>query len=84
MKADFFSVFLSVFGFGGLMFGFTNIENYPFAHPLVWLPMVVGMVGHRMVHPASVEATSVRGWSAEQERDRCVTVRCVTVRNDGL
>ena len=45
VKADFFSVFLSVFGFGGLMFGFTNIENYPFAHPLVWLPMVVGMVG---------------------------------------
>lgn len=45
VKADFFSVFLSVFGFGGLMFGFTNIESYPFAHPLVWLPMVVGMVG---------------------------------------
>lgn len=45
VKADFFSVFLSVFGFGGLMFGFTNIENYPFAHPLVWLPMLVGMVG---------------------------------------
>ena len=45
VKADFFSVFLSVFGFGGLMLGFTNIENYPFAHPLVWLPMVVGMVG---------------------------------------
>lgn len=45
VKADFFSVFLSVFGFGGLMFGFTNIESYPFVHPLVWLPMVVGMVG---------------------------------------
>lgn len=45
VKADFFSVFLSVFGFGGLMFGFTNIESYPFAHPLVWLPMVIGMVG---------------------------------------
>lgn len=45
VKADFFSVFLSVFGFGGLMFGFTNIESYPFAHPLVWLPMVVGLIG---------------------------------------
>ena len=27
-KADFFSVGLSIFGFGGLMFGFTNIESY--------------------------------------------------------
>lgn len=45
VKVDFFSVFLSVFGFGGLMFGFTNIESYPFAHPMVWLPMVIGMVG---------------------------------------
>lgn len=44
-KADFFSVALSVFGFGGLMFGFTNIESYPFAHPLVWAPLIVGIVG---------------------------------------
>ena len=45
VKADFFSVCLSIFGFGGLMFGFTNIESYPFAHPMVWLPMVVGLAG---------------------------------------
>lgn len=44
-KADFFSVGLSVFGFGGLMFGFTNIESYPFFHPLVWAPMLIGLVG---------------------------------------
>lgn len=44
-KADFFSVALSVFGFGGLMFGFTNIESYPFAAPLVWAPMLVGLLG---------------------------------------
>ena len=44
-KADFFSVGLSVFGFGGLMFGFTNIESYPFLHPLVWAPMLIGLVG---------------------------------------
>ncbi len=44
-KADFFSVALSVFGFGGLMFGFTNIQAYPFTHPIVWLPMLIGVVG---------------------------------------
>ncbi|EIT88091.1 hypothetical protein A200_05927 [Parascardovia denticolens IPLA 20019] len=44
-RADFFSVGLSVFGFGGLMFGFTNIESYPFLHPLVWAPMLIGLVG---------------------------------------
>ncbi|MCH9276998.1 multidrug efflux MFS transporter [Bifidobacterium amazonense] len=44
-RADFFSVGLSVIGFGGLMFGFTNIESYPFTHPMVWLAMLVGLVG---------------------------------------
>ncbi|MDF7663394.1 MDR family MFS transporter [Bifidobacterium sp. ESL0763] len=44
-KADFFSVCLSVIGFGGLLFGFTNIETYAFTNPLVWLPMAVGLVG---------------------------------------
>lgn len=44
-KADFFSVALSIFGFGGLMFGFTNIQTYPFTHPIVWLPMLIGIVG---------------------------------------
>ena len=43
-KADFFSVGLSIFGFGGLMFGFTNIESYPFTHPMVWLAMLIGVV----------------------------------------
>ncbi|KFI49662.1 MDR family MFS transporter [Bifidobacterium biavatii] len=44
-RADFFSVALSVIGFGGLMFGFTNIEAYPFTHPMVWLAMLIGLVG---------------------------------------
>lgn len=44
-KAGFFSVGLSIFGFGGLMFGFTNIESYPFTHPMVWLAMLIGVVG---------------------------------------
>ncbi|PLS24489.1 multidrug efflux MFS transporter [Bifidobacterium imperatoris] len=44
-RADFFSVSLSVIGFGGLMFGFTNSEAYGFAAPAVWGPMLVGLVG---------------------------------------
>ena len=67
VKADFFSVFLSVFGFGGLMFGFTNIENYPFAHPLVWLPMVVGMVG--IVWFILRQLGNKRAWVEAQSRN---------------
>ena len=67
VKADFFSVFLSVFGFGGLMFGFTNIENYPFAHPLVWLPMVVGMVG--IVWFILRQLGNKRAWVEAQNRN---------------
>ena len=60
-KADFFSVGLSIFGFGGLMFGFTNIESYPFAHPMVWLAMLIGVVGIvwfvlRQIHGARRQA----------------------------
>ncbi|WP_353335612.1 MDR family MFS transporter [Bifidobacterium psychraerophilum] len=44
-NTDFFSVGLSVFGFGGLMFGFTNIENYPITSPMTLLPMLVGLLG---------------------------------------
>lgn len=43
--ADFFSVALSIFGFGGLMFGFTNIETYPFTNPMVWGAMLIGVIG---------------------------------------
>lgn len=67
VKADFFSVFLSVFGFGGLMFGFTNIESYPFAHPLVWLPMVVGMVG--IVWFILRQLGNKRAWVEAQNRN---------------
>ncbi|OXM99776.1 MDR family MFS transporter [Bifidobacterium vansinderenii] len=45
VKADFFSVMLSIFGFGGLMFGFTNIEAFPITHPMTWLPMTIGVLG---------------------------------------
>lgn len=43
--ADFFSVGLSVIGFGGLMFGFTNIEGCGISHPLSWAPMIIGAFG---------------------------------------
>lgn len=60
-KADFFSVGLSIFGFGGLMLGFTNIESYPFTHPMVWLAMLIGLVGIvwfvlRQIHGARRQA----------------------------
>ena len=62
-KADFFSVSLSIFGFGGLMFGFTNIEAHAFTHPLVWLPIVIGIAGiiwfvMRQIHMAA----AYRAW----------------------
>ena len=44
-RADFFSACLSVIGFGGLMFGFTNSETYGFTAPVTWGPMVVGLIG---------------------------------------
>lgn len=44
-KADFFSVALSIFGFGGLMFGFTNTESMALTNPLVWAPMIIGLAG---------------------------------------
>ena len=45
VKADLFSVALSIFGFGGLMFGFTNIENYPITSLMTWPFLIVGLGG---------------------------------------
>ncbi|KFI40571.1 MFS family major facilitator transporter [Bifidobacterium actinocoloniiforme DSM 22766] len=45
IKTDFFSVALSIFGFGGLMFGFTNIETFSLSSPMFWLPTAIGLVG---------------------------------------
>ena len=45
VEADFFSVALSIFGFGGLMFGFTNIENYPITSLMTWPFLIVGLAG---------------------------------------
>lgn len=66
VKADFFSVFLSVFGFGGLMFGFTNIESYPFTHPMVWLPMVIGVIG--IIWFVLRQLGNKRAWTATHDK----------------
>ena len=66
VKADFFSVFLSVFGFGGLMFGFTNIESYPFTHPMVWLPMLIGVIG--IIWFVLRQLGNKRAWTAAHDK----------------
>ena len=45
VKTDLFSACLSIIGFGGVMFGFTNSEAFGFGNIQVWLPMVVGVCG---------------------------------------
>lgn len=68
-KADFFSVSLSVFGFGGLMFGCTNIEAHPFVHPLVWVPIVIGVAGIAWFVTRQIHMTAVyEQWERTQER----------------
>ncbi len=44
-RADLFSAALSTIGFGALLFGFTNIRQYPITAPICWAPMLVGIVG---------------------------------------
>ncbi|MCI1935004.1 MAG: multidrug efflux MFS transporter [Bifidobacteriaceae bacterium] len=45
VHADFFSVALSCFGFGGLLFGFTNIESNSITSPMVIVPGIIGIAG---------------------------------------
>lgn len=71
-KADFFSVSLSIFGFGGLMFGFTNIEAHAFTHPLVWVPILVGIAGiiwfvMRQIHMAGTYKAWTRVHAEEND-----------------
>ncbi|KFJ00373.1 Major Facilitator Superfamily protein [Bifidobacterium porcinum] len=82
-KADFFSVSLSIFGFGGLMFGFTNIEAHAFTHPLVWVPILVGIAGItwfvvRQIRMAGVYKAWERAESASAESGTGVAVAGAT------
>ena len=43
-KVDIISVITSALGFGGLLYGFSNIGTYKFVNPQVYLPLVVGVV----------------------------------------
>ena len=41
---DYLSVVLSIIGFAGIMLGFTNVADYGFIHPLVILPIIIGVI----------------------------------------
>lgn len=41
-RLDGASLTLSTLGFGGVLLGFTAAANLPLAHPLVWVPVLVG------------------------------------------
>ena len=87
-KADFFSVSLSIFGFGGLMFGFTNIEAHAFTHPLVWVPILVGIAGiiwfvMRQIHMAAAYRAWERVENANAQSKTGVTVAGATAGMNG-
>ena len=87
-KADFFSVSLSIFGFGGLMFGFTNIEAHAFTHPLVWVPILVGIAGiiwfvMRQIHMAAAYRAWERAENANAQSKTGVTVAGATAGMNG-
>ncbi|MDO4913456.1 MAG: MDR family MFS transporter [Bifidobacteriaceae bacterium] len=44
IRADLFSAVLSVLGFGGLMLAFSNLETYQLTHPMIWVPLIVGII----------------------------------------
>lgn len=87
-KADFFSVSLSIFGFGGLMFGFTNIEAHAFTHPLVWVPILVGIAGiiwfvMRQIHMAAAYRAWERVENANAQSKTGVTAAGATAGVNG-
>lgn len=87
-KADFFSVCLSIFGFGGLMFGFTNIEAHAFTHPLVWVPILVGIAGiiwfvMRQIHMAAAYRAWERVENVNSQSKTGVTVAGATAGMNG-
>lgn len=86
-RADFFSVGLSVIGFGGLMFGFTNIEAYPFTHPMVWGAVLIGLVGivwfvMRQVHGARAFNAAEAGNTANTANTDATAIAADPARTD--
>jgi DHA2 family lincomycin resistance protein-like MFS transporter len=43
-KIDSFSILLSTFGFGGIVFGFSNISDHSLSEIIVYLPLIVGVI----------------------------------------
>lgn len=43
-KVDYPSIVLSIFGFGGILFGFSNVGNYGWIHPNVIISLLVGSI----------------------------------------
>lgn len=43
-KVDYPSIVLSIFGFGGILFGFSNVGNYGWLHPNVIISLLIGSV----------------------------------------
>ena len=41
---DMASLLLSTLGFGGLLLSFSNASNYALSSPLVWLPLIIGVL----------------------------------------
>lgn len=43
-KLDVVSLLLSALGFGGMLLGFSNASSFGLASPLIWVPIVAGML----------------------------------------
>lgn len=43
-KVDYLSIVLSVFGFGGLLFGFSSVGNYGWGHATVYVSLIIGAI----------------------------------------
>lgn len=43
-KVDYLSIILSIFGFGGLLFGFSSVGNYGWGHLMVLISLLIGAV----------------------------------------
>lgn len=43
-KVDYLSIVLSIFGFGGLLFGFSSVGNYGWAHATVYASLIIGSI----------------------------------------
>ncbi|MBO1005370.1 MDR family MFS transporter [Pseudogracilibacillus auburnensis] len=43
-KVDYLSIILSMFGFGGLLYGFSSVGNYGWSNPAVIMSLIIGSI----------------------------------------